>query len=71
MKTRAIQIFEAYLQSDETRRHYNYLLKKFVNHYKLDSFDSILSINGQELTEKIEDYTILFKQKSFNMDRRR
>lgn len=67
MKTRAIQIFEAYLESEKTRKHYNYLLKKFANHYKLESFDSILSINGQELTEKIEDYTILFKEKGMSM----
>jgi len=53
MKTRAIQIFEAYLESDETRKHYNYLLKKFANHYKLDSFDSILAIKSEVIKKKL------------------
>ena len=67
MNTRAIQIFEAYLESDQTRKHYNYLLKKFANHYKLESFDAILAINGAKLMKMIEDYTILFKEKSMSM----
>ena len=67
MNTRAIQLFEAYLESDQTRKHYNYLLKKFANHYKLESFDAILAINGAELMKMIEDYTILFKEKGMSM----
>jgi integrase/recombinase XerD len=55
------------LESEKTREHYNYLLKKFANHYKLDSFDSILAIKGEELMKKIEDYTILFKEKGMSM----
>jgi integrase/recombinase XerD len=36
-------------------------LDRFINHYQLDSLDSILSLDIEELKEKIEDYVILFK----------
>ena len=61
LKTRAVQIFEQYIQSEKTRTHYRYNLDRFINHYQLDSLDSILSLDIEELKEKIEDYVILFK----------
>ena len=61
MKSRAVQIFEEYIQSEKTREHYSYHLQRFVNHYNLESFDSILALKTEELKEKIEDYVILFK----------
>lgn len=61
LKTRAVQIFEQYIQSEKTKVHYRYHLDRFVDHYQLDSLDSILSIGNEELKEKIEDYVILFK----------
>jgi len=61
MKSRAVQIFEEYIQSGKTREHYSYHLQRFVNHYNLESFDSILGMKTDELKEKIEDYVILFK----------
>ncbi len=67
MKTRAVQIFEAYLKSEKTIKHYQYLLEKFANHYKLGSIDSILSINGTELQKNIEDFIILSKDKKYSM----
>lgn len=67
MKTRAVQIFEAYLKSEKTIKHYHYLLEKFTNHYKLGSIDSILSINGVELQKNIEDFIILSKDKKYSM----
>ena len=67
MKTRAVQIFEAYLKSEKTTKHYHYLLEKFANHYKLDSIDSILSIDGVELQKNIEDFIILSKDKKYSM----
>ena len=63
MKTRAVQIFEQYINSQKTREQYNFLIGKFVKHEQLDSFDSILAINGMDLQKKIEDYVILFKNK--------
>jgi len=61
MKSRAVQIFEEYIQSEKTREHYSYHLQRFVNHYNLESFDSILALKTEELKQKIEDYVILFK----------
>jgi len=61
MKPRAVQIFEEYIQSEKTREHYSYHLQRFVNHYTLESFDSILALKTEDLKEKIEDYVILFK----------
>ena len=61
LKTRAVQIFEEYIQSEKTREHYSYHLQRFVNHYNLESFDAILALKTDDLKEKIEDYVILFK----------
>jgi len=61
MKSRAVQIFEEYIQSEKTRKHYSYHLQRFVNYYNLESFDSILALKTEDLKEKIEDYVILFK----------
>jgi len=54
-KARSISLFEAYIQSPETREKYLFLLTKFTEHFKLKSIDSILSLETQELKEKIED----------------
>ena len=63
MKTRPIQIFEEYIQSEKTREQYMYNLKRFAVHNNLESVDLILSIDSEELKQKIEDYVILFKNK--------
>jgi hypothetical protein len=63
MKTRAVQIFEEYIQSEKTREQYMYNLQRFVIYNKLESVDLILSIDSEELKQKIEDYVILFKNK--------
>ena len=57
LKSRAVQIFEEYIQSEKTREHYRYHLQRFVNHYNLESFDSILALKTEDLKEKIEDYS--------------
>ena len=36
MKTRAVQIFEQYINSQKTREQYNYLIGKFVKHGQKD-----------------------------------
>ena len=61
MKSRAVQLFEEYIQSERTRECYSYQLQRFVNYYKLDSFDSILNLKTDDLKEKLEDYVISFK----------
>ena len=63
MKTRAVQIFEEYIQSEKTREQYMYNLKRFTIFNNLESVDLILSIDSEELKQKIEDYVILFKNK--------
>ena len=60
---RSVLIFEQYIQSPKTREQYRYHIEKFVNHYQLSSFDSILSLESEELKQKIEDYVILFKNR--------
>jgi len=62
-KSRAVLIFENYLQSPKTKQQYLFLVTKFTNHYKLKSVDSILKLSKSDLKEKIEDYVILFKDK--------
>ncbi len=61
MKTRPVQVFEEYIQSEKTREQYMYNLKRFAIYNKLESVDEILSIDSEELKQKIEDYVILFK----------
>ena len=63
LKTRAIQIFEEYIQSEKTREHYMYNLIRFAIHNNLESVDLILSLDSEELKQKVEDYVILFKNK--------
>lgn len=58
---RSILIFEQYLHSPKTREHYRYHLDRFVSHYCFESPDSILSLEINDLKQKIEDYVILFK----------
>ena len=61
MKSRSVQIFEEYIQSETTKKYYIYYIQRFVTHYNLESFDSILSLKTEDLKEKLEDYVILFK----------
>jgi len=42
MKSRSISVFEEYIQSDKTREQYLFHLRKFTEHYKLESIDGIL-----------------------------
>ncbi len=53
MKTRAIQIFEEYIQSEKTREQYMYNLKRFAIFNKSESIDLILSIDREELKQKL------------------
>lgn len=62
MSIETINVFRGYLESDKTRKLYTFLLQRFVNHYNLESFDSILVMNGTELQKKIELYVILLKE---------
>ena len=61
MKSRVIEIFENSIDSKKTLDLYNFHLKKFAGHNNLESVDQILSIDNQELKEKVQDYVLLFK----------
>lgn len=61
MKSRAVQIFEEYIQTEKTREHYTYHLNRFIKYCNLESFDAILALETEDLKEKLEDYVILFK----------
>lgn len=62
-KSRAITLFEQYLQSEQTRKQYRFNLDKFVEFYNLENPEAILSLELSELKEKIEDYVISMKNK--------
>lgn len=61
MKSRVIEIFENSIESQKTLDLYNFHLKKFVEHNKLESVEQILSMDNQVLKEKVQDYVLLFK----------
>lgn len=63
LKTRAIQIFEEYIQSEKTREHYMYNLIRFAIHNNLESVDVILSLDSEELKQKVEDKELRIKKK--------
>jgi len=43
MKSRSISVFEKYMQSEKTREQYLFHLEKFVEYYKLEIIDGILT----------------------------
>ena len=63
MTTRCVQIFEGYVQCEKTRAQYMYNLKRFATHNNLETVDAILSIDSEQLKQKIEDYVLLFKNR--------
>ncbi len=63
MKSRAILCFEDFIQSETTRKSYLYHLEKFRIFNNFNTIDEILSLNNQDLQEKIQNYIRLFKSK--------
>lgn len=61
LKSRSIEIFENYVESEKSLELYNFHLKKFAEYNNLESIEDILSMDNQVLKEKVEDYVILFK----------
>lgn len=66
MKSRVIQSFEDFIQTEKTRDPYYYYLNKFRIFNNLESLEPILLIDNQDLQEKIQDYVSLFKEKGRN-----
>lgn len=48
MQSRAIQIFEEYLDSQKTITQHKYMIQKFVKDNNLESFNIILGMNDLE-----------------------
>lgn len=61
MKSQAILCFEDFIQSETTRKSYLYHLEKFRIFNNFNTIDEILSLNNQDLQEKIQNYVRLFK----------
>jgi integrase len=65
---RSILIFEEAIKSEETRKQYRYLLKKFVEYVKKEYPDvlkasDLLQLNDGYLQKQLEDYLIFCKKR--------
>lgn len=63
MESRAFSIFESSIKSDYSRKQYRYQLDRFISHYKLRDYDSILKVDPKQLQIMIEDYILHLKTK--------
>jgi integrase/recombinase XerD len=62
MTNRAYSLFENSIKSPYTKRAYDYALRRFVQHYKLKSIESILQIPHKELQIMLEDWLFVLKK---------
>lgn len=65
---RSILVFEEAIKSEETRKQYRYLLKKFVEYVKKEYPDvlkasDLLQLNDDYLQKQLEDYLIFCKKR--------
>jgi len=63
LKQRSILLFENSLKSEQTREQYLYYLNRFIKHFNLKDFDSILKTDTKDLVTMLEDYVIDLKNK--------
>ena len=66
LKSKSIQSFEDFIQTERTRDQYYYHLNRFRIFSNLESIEQILLMSNQDLQEKIQDYVRLFKEKGRN-----
>jgi len=62
MISRAYSLFENSIKSPYTKRAYDYALRRFVQYYKLKSFDSILEIPDKKFQIMLEDWLFDLKK---------
>lgn len=55
-------MFEESLKSKESVKTYTYLVKKFMKHYSLESFDDVITIEQKKLQQMVEQYVIFLKK---------
>lgn len=63
MGSRALLIFESSIKSDYTKKQYKYQLQRFITHYKLRDYDSILLTESKQLQIMVEDYVLHLRTK--------
>lgn len=61
---RSVLLFKNTVKSDKTFEKYLYYLNKFKQYYKLRDFDSMISMDHNQLQIMIEDYTMDLKSKN-------
>jgi len=61
VQSRTILLFENSIKSEQTKKQYNYQLKRFVKFCRLKEFESLLSIDSKTMQTMLEDYIIDMK----------
>ena len=65
-KTRSIILFENYVHSDKTRSLYSVMIKSFCKYHDIPTWETILTLDKDQLKEKIEDYLIHLKNQDYS-----
>ena len=60
---RSLLLFENSIHSKATLKVYKFAIEKFVEHFKLRDFGSIVKMDRKMLQEMIEDYIMYMKTK--------
>ncbi len=60
---RSILLFKNTVKSEHTYKKYMYYLEKFKTFYKLRDFDSVITMDSNQLQIMVEDYTMDLKSK--------
>ena len=58
LNQRSIILFHSAIKSEKTKHLYNYNLEKFKKHFIIKDFDSLISIDTNEIQKMIEDYVL-------------
>ena len=61
MRSRTVEIFEQYIQSEWTKKTYRYSIDAFCKWLDFEEWKQIIDLDSNELRHKIEDYVILRK----------
>lgn len=63
---RSLLLFENSIHSKATFKAYKYAIDKFIEHFKLRDFGSIVEMDNKMLQEMIEDYVMYKKSKGLS-----
>jgi integrase/recombinase XerD len=59
---RSLLMFENAIKTEATRKTYLFHLQKFLDHYKIKDYDSLVKITNDKLQIMVEDYLFFLKQ---------